>query len=316
MIRLGGAGDLRSCGAVVWACSDFDATHLGSGYMSVTQGDKILVCTKTGKQDGYMWGTRVGSSAEGWFPAECVSDSLVALARRKRHKANALCEKVIPWSGVPRNDRDRLRIKTIGSRKDMAEKPALLIVADGTLLSGLQCRLATSGEDGCYIIGGPEMILRKLPEDMRDDILAGAKRYTEVKLDGRARVGYIPLTECGYFDYSKYGSAQEMTFTHLVDDGYDIVRMPTIQEFAKMYSNENNGVPFFPDPTRRVYYTPVRWLVKQWLIVAIMAWAKANNLSMIFCLGWNSKSLQILNDELEAQRQLVVELWGKPIASA
>ena len=47
---------------------------------------------------------------------------------------------------------------------------------------------------------------------------------------------------------------------------------------------------------------------QNWLSVAFVLWANAHRLSMVLCLGWNSPTLQVLNAELEAQKQLVVEL--------
>ena len=85
--------------------------------------------------------------------------------------------------------------------------------------------------------------------------------------------------------------------------GSDLVAMPTIEDFARMYINEQNGDRFFP--SKGAHYTPAR---QRWLSVALVLWAKAHSLSMVLCLGWNSPSLQVLNAELEAQKQLVVEL--------
>ena len=47
---------------------------------------------------------------------------------------------------------------------------------------------------------------------------------------------------------------------------------------------------------------------RKWLSLAFVLWAKAHSLSMVFCLGWDSTSLQELNAELEVLKQLVVEL--------
>ena len=123
------------------------------------------------------------------------------------------------------------------------------------------------------------------------------------EIDSRARVGYIPLQQCGHLCYSEYGRRQAGKCDALAALGYDLVAMPTIEDFAQMYINEQNGDRFFP--STGAHYTPAR---QKWLSVALVLWAKAHSLSMVLCLGWNSPSLQVLNAELEAQKQLVVEL--------
>ena len=81
---------------------------------------------------------------------------------------------------------------------------------------------------------------------MKKDILDGAVRHTQEKGLRRARVGYIPLQQCGYSDYSEYGRAQAEKFDALVAlDVIDLVAMPTIEDFARMYINEKNGDRFF-----------------------------------------------------------------------
>ena len=110
------------------------------------------------------------------------------------------------------------------------------------------------------------------------------------------------MQQCGRVDYSEYGRAQADKFDALAALGYDLVAMPTIEDFARMYINEQHDDRFF---SKRVHYTPAR---QKWLSVALVLWAKAHSLSMVLCLGWNSPSLQVLNAELEAQKQLVVEL--------
>ena len=111
------------------------------------------------------------------------------------------------------------------------------------------------------------------------------------------------MQQCGRVDYSEYGRAQADKFDALAALGYDLVAMPTLEDFARMYINEQNGDRFFP--SEGAHYTPAR---QKWLSVAIVLWAKAHSLSMVLCLGWNSPSLHVLNAELEAQKQLVVEL--------
>ena len=69
-----------------------------------------------------------------------------------------------------------------------------------------------------------------------------------------------------------------------------------------MYINEQNGDRFF---SKGVHVTPAR---QKWLSVALVLWAKAHSLSMVLCLGWNSPSLQVLNAELEYQKQLILKL--------
>ena len=159
------------------------------------------------------------------------------------------------------------------------------------------------GIDKGYINGGYGKILLQLPENMNDGILAVAARHAHDKVDGRALVGYIPLQKCGRVDYSEYGRAQAAKFSALAGRGYDLVAMPTIEDFAVMYINEKNGQRFFP--TKGAHYTLAR---QKWLSVAIVLWANNHSLSMVLCLGWISGSLHELNDVLEAQKQLVVEL--------
>ena len=177
-----------------------------------------------------------------------------------------------------------------------------LTISDSTLLHwSVPCKLLTLGIHKGYVIGGYGKTLLQLPDNMTDGILAGAVRHA--KVNGGARVGYIPLQQCGRVDYSEYGRAQADKFNALAALGHDIVAMPTIEDFARMYINEQNGDRFFPsngahDITAR----------RNWLSVAVVLWANANRLSMVLCLGWNSPSLQVLNAELEAQQQLVVEL--------
>ena len=91
---------------------------------------------------------------------------------------------------------------------------------------------------------------------MKDGILVGAVRHAQDKVDGRARVGYIPLQQCGRVDYSEYGRAQADKFDALAALGYDLVAMPTIEDFARMYINEQNGDRFFP--SKGAHYTPAR----------------------------------------------------------
>ena len=206
-------------------------------------------------------------------------------------------------SGVPPWYEYQLQMQSMQSTKDMLET-APVIVSDSTLLHwSVFCKLVTLGMDKGYIIGGYGKILLQLPENMIDDILAGAVRHARDKVDGRVRVGYIPLQQCGRDGYSEYGRAQADKFDALAALGYDLVAMPTIEDFAQMYINEQNDDRFFP--SKGAHYTPAR---QKWLSVALVLWAKAHSLSMVLCLGWNSPSLQVLNAELEAQKRLVVEL--------
>ena len=103
------------------------------------------------------------------------------------------------------------------------------------------CKLLKLGMDKGYIMGGYGKILLQLPEIMKDGILAGAVRHAQDKVDGRARVGYIPLQQCGRVHHSEYGRAQADKFDALAALGYDLVAMPTIEDFAQMYRNEQNG---------------------------------------------------------------------------
>ena len=57
---------------------------------------------------------------------------------------------------------------------------------------------------------------------MKDCILAGAVRHAREKVDGRARVGYVPLQQCGRVDYSEYGRAQAVKFDALAALGYSV----------------------------------------------------------------------------------------------
>ena len=210
----------------------------------------------------------------------------------------------VPSSGVPRGYEYQLQVQLVQSTRDMLET-APIIVSDSTLLHwSVPCgKLVTLGIDKGYIIGGYGTILQTLPENMKDGILAGAVRHAQDKVGGRARVGYIPLRQCGRVDYSEYGRAQAEQFDALAALGYDIVAMPPIEDFARMYINEQNDDRFFS--SKGAHYTPTR---QRWLTVALVLWANAHSLSMVLCLGWNSLSLRVLNAELEAQKQLVVEL--------
>ena len=205
-------------------------------------------------------------------------------------------------SGVPPGWNDQLQMQSMES-KDMLET-APVIVSDSTLLHwSVSCKLVALGMAKGYITGEYGQILLGLPETMKFDILACAVRHARDKVHGRVRVGYIPLQQCGRHDYSEYGRAQAEKFDALAALGYDLVAMPTIEDFAQMYINEQNGENFFS--TKGAHYTPAR---QKWLSVALVLWAKAHSLSMVLCLGWNSPSLHVLNAELEAQKQLVVEL--------
>ena len=99
--------------------------------------------------------------------------------------------------------------------------------------------------DKGYISGGYGKILPQLPDNMKDGIIVGAVRHTQDKGDGRARVGYIPLQQCGSSDYSEYGRAQADKFDALAALGYDLVAMPPIGDVAHMYIHEQNGNSFF-----------------------------------------------------------------------
>ena len=79
--------------------------------------------------------------------------------------------------------------------------------------------------------------------------------------------------------------------------------MPTIEDFARMYINEQNGDRFFP--SKGAHYITARRNLPS---VALVLWTNAHILSMVLCLGWNRPSPQALNAELGAQKQLVVEL--------
>ena len=206
-------------------------------------------------------------------------------------------------SGVPPGYDYQLQMLSMQSTQDMLET-APVIVSDSTLLHwSVSCKLLTLGMDKGYIIGGYGKILLQLPEDMKAGILAGAVRHAVRARVPRARVGYIPLQQCGCDGYSEYGRAQACEFDALAALGYDLVVMPTIEDFARMYINEGNDDRFFS--SKGAHYTPAR---QTWLSVALVLWAKAHSLSMVLCLGWNCRSLQVLNAELEAQKELVVEL--------
>ena len=134
----------------------------------------------------------------------------------------------------------------------------------------------------------------------------GAARHALDKVGGKARVGYIPLQQCGRVDYTEFGRVQAEKFGALAALGYDVVALPTIDDFAQMYVNERNDDRFFS--SKGVHLTTAR---RKWLSAALVLRAKALGLSMILCLGWNCRSLQVLNVELEAQKQLVVELMRR-----
>ena len=110
------------------------------------------------------------------------------------------------------------------------------------------CKLLKLGMDKGYIMGGYGKILLQLPEIMKDGILAGAVRHVRDKVHGRARVGYIPLQQCGRVHHSEYGRAQADKFDALAALGYDLVAMPTIEDFGDAYLEEHKGEDdrFFP----------------------------------------------------------------------
>ena len=112
-------------------------------------------------------------------------------------------------SGVPPGYEYQLQMQLMQSTQDMPET-APVIVSDSTLLHwSVSCKLVTLGMDKGYIIGGYGKILPQLPENMKDGIIAGAVRHAQDKVDGRARVGYIPLQQCGpRYEYSEYGRDQ------------------------------------------------------------------------------------------------------------
>ena len=115
-------------------------------------------------------------------------------------------------SGVPPGYEYQLQMHSIECTQDMLET-APVLVSDSTLPHwSVSCMLLTLGMDKGYIIGGYGEILLQLPENMKDGILAGAVRHAQDKVDGRARVGYIPLQQCGRVGYSEYGRAQADKF--------------------------------------------------------------------------------------------------------
>ena len=178
----------------------------------------------------------------------------------------------------------------------------LLIVSDSTLLPrSVPRELLTFFMYQADIMGGSGQIFSKLPGRMQDEILAGAVRRAQDT--GRVRVGYVPLHQCGQWPrgYSEYGRVQAEQFKALAALGYDLVAVPTIEDFARMYREQHGGSGFFP-PTKGAHYAPDR---RKWLGKALGMYGKDHDLSMIFCLGWNCPSREVLNAELAAQAQLV-----------
>ena len=108
-------------------------------------------------------------------------------------------------SGVPPEYEYQLQMQSMQSTQDMLET-APVIVSDSTLLhwSDRSGKLVKLGKAKGYIICGYGKILLSLPKNMKDDILGGAVRHAK-KIDSRARVGYIPLQQCGHLCYSEYG---------------------------------------------------------------------------------------------------------------
>ena len=108
-------------------------------------------------------------------------------------------------SGVPPGYEYQLQMQSMQSTQDMLEC-APVIVSDSTLLHwSAPCKFVTLGRDKGYIVGGYGKTLLQLPENMKKVILGVAVRHTQEKGLRRARVGYIPLQQCGYSDYSNMG---------------------------------------------------------------------------------------------------------------
>ena len=206
-------------------------------------------------------------------------------------------------SGVPLEYNNQLDIQKFQHTQEML-KTARIIVADSTLLqSCTDCQLVALGKDMGYIIGGYGKTLLGLSQNMKRNIVAGALRHAQNTGNSKARVGYIPLQQCGSrHNYSEYGLVQAKKFQALVLAGY-LVPMPSIEDFAKLYMKEQCSENFFPK--KGIHYTLAR---QKWLSIAIILWAKAHNLSLVLCLGWNSKCLKALEEELEAQKRLVQQL--------
>ena len=139
-------------------------------------------------------------------------------------------------SGLPPGYAYQLQMQSMHYLDMLDTAPA--IVSDSTLLRWSEsCKFVTLGMDKGYSIGGYGNICLQLPDNMKYGILVGAVRHAQDKVDGRVRVGYIPLQQCGHVGYSEYGRAQAIKFDALAALGYDLVAMPTIEDFARMYIN-------------------------------------------------------------------------------
>ena len=67
-------------------------------------------------------------------------------------------------------------------------------------------------------------------------------------------------------------------------------------------TNEKKRGFFSP---KGVHFTNKR---REWLSAALVAWARARDVNVVLCVGWNSETEQAKKDELEAQKNLVIAL--------
>ena len=155
-----------------------------------------------------------------------------------------------------------------------------------------------------YIMGGYGKKVSVFSEDLKDDILNLAVRHVKNNEKSHVRIGYVPLHKCSpRTDYTKEGQAQASAFKELRDRGYDIIAMPTIDDFAEMFINEGNDERFYS--SKSAQYKPHQ---QKWLMAALLAWVLNQNVDMALCLGWNCPNPRILEAELVAQSDLVIQL--------
>ena len=106
------------------------------------------------------------------------------------------------------------------------------------------------------------------------------------------------------------GTSSICTVGHTGNDlhyrGYDIIAMPTIDDFAEMFKNETNYERFYS--SKGAHYKPHQ---QKWLMLALLAWVRNQNVDMALCLGWNCPNPRILGEELVAQSNLIARLLRK-----
>lgn len=182
-------------------------------------------------------------------------------------------------------------------------QPALPIVSDSTLFpKGIEDLPLSWNENDVRMLGGSGQIFSQLPGRIQAEILAAAVR--RARDTGNVRVGYVPLEKCGQYQqyYSEYGQIQAETFRALaVSAGIDLVAVPSLEDFARIFKEIRGGKEFFP-PKEGDHLAPPE---KVWLQKALGQHGIDHGLSMILCLGWNCQSKRVLRAELAAQGELI-----------